>query len=255
MDSESAIEQNGSPRFNTTRWSLVLSSGAETPEEKSSEALAQLCQIYWRPIFAFISGRGHSQADAQDLTQDFFLMILEGTLLRRADPERGRFRSLLLKALQNFLVDAYQKRQARKRGGAISFISWDNWIAEAPSDLNLPARAFVSWPPERIFDVRWAATVVEETLRRLREECGARGRLRAFDVVSGCLSAERGDVSYDELAGRLGIEQAAVKRLVHQMRRRYRELLREEVAQTVERPEEVDEEMRYLCATLAAQTP
>lgn len=182
-------------------------------------------------------------------------MILEGSLLQRADPGRGRFRSLLLKALQNFLVDAHQKQRAQKRGGGVNFISWDSWIAETPSVLRLPTQALDSWPAERIFDVRWAATVVEETLRRLREECEARGRGRAFDVVSGSLSAERSEVSYGELAQRLGIAQVAVKRLVHQMRRRYRDLLREEVAQTVERPEDVEEEMRYLCATLAAEIP
>jgi RNA polymerase sigma-70 factor (ECF subfamily) len=240
-------------RFQTTRWSLVLSSiDAESGQAQAHEALGQLCRIYWRPIFAFICRRGHPVNDAQDLTQDFFVMVLEGHLIQRADPNRGRFRSLLLKALQNFLIDAHEKRRAKKRGGDVSFVSWDDWMAEAPSHLNLPAQAIDSWPAERLFDVRWAATVVEQALRQLREECEARGRRRVFDALSGSLSAERADVSYEELSKTLGVPPAAVKRLVHRMRQRYRELLRQEVAQTVEKPEDVNDELRYLCAALAA---
>jgi RNA polymerase sigma factor (sigma-70 family) len=248
-----ATEGKGPSRFSTTRWSVIISSAnAEGQEEKTREALAQLCQIYWRPIFAFICRRGYATNDAQDLTQDFFLLLLDGHLLRHADPARGRFRSLLLKSLQNFLIDAHDKRRAKKRGGDVSFVSWDDWMAEAPSHLSLPRQALDSWSPERLFDVRWAATVVEQAVRRLREECEARGRRRVFDALSGCLAAERADISYDDLGKQLGVDHSAVKRLVHQMRRRYRELLREEVAHTVEKPEDVDEELRYLCAALAA---
>ena len=156
---------DNSGRFNTTRWSLILSSlGGQGEEEKAREALAQLCRIYWRPIFAFICRQGRSAEDAQDLTQEFFLMILKSNLLQRADAERGRFRSLLLKSLQNFLIDAHTKAQAKKRGGEVQFVSWDEWMAEAPSRLTLPAAALENWPPERIFDVRWAATVAEQAL-------------------------------------------------------------------------------------------
>jgi RNA polymerase sigma factor (sigma-70 family) len=247
---------SGPNRFTTTRWSLVLSSanGGDS-DATAQEALAQLCQIYWRPIFAFICRRGNQVSDAQDLTQDFFVLVLRGDLLQRADPERGRFRSLLLKALQNFLIDAHEKRSAIKRGGEMKFVSWDDWMAEAPSHLSLPAQSLESWPPERLFDVRWAATVVEQALRRLREECEARGRRRVFDALSGLLSAEREDVSYETVAKTLGVPPPTVKRLVHQMRRRYRELLREEVAATVATPDEVEEELRYLCAALSVQNP
>ena len=179
-------------------------------------------------------------------------MVLEGHLLERADPSRGRFRSLLLKALQNFLVDDSIKKHARKRGGGMRFVSWDEWMAEAPSHLSISAREAETWSAEKIYDVRWAATAVEHALRRLGEECEVRGRRRVFDVLSDCLAAEREDVSYQKLAKTLGIPETAVKRLVHQLRVRYRELLREEVAQTVEKPEDVDEELRYLCAVLAA---
>ena len=215
-------------------------------------ALAQLCQMYWRPIFAFVCRNGHSIEDAQDLTQDFFLMVLEGHLLERADPNRGRFRSLLLKALKNFLSDQRDKQRARKRGGDIQFIRWDEWMAELPSQFSISARDSEKWPAEKIFDVRWAATIVERALNRLGEECEQRGRRRVFDVLSSCLAAEREDVSYSSFSKTLGIPETAVKRLVHQLRKRYRHLLREEVAETVETPKDVDDELRYLCAALAA---
>jgi RNA polymerase sigma-70 factor (ECF subfamily) len=248
----SAPGERSPERFATTRWSVVLScADSATGEETSRKALAELCKIYWRPIFAFICRRGHSVPDAQDLTQDFFLMVLEGNLLKRADPGRGRFRSLLLKALQNFLVDDTIKKHARKRGGDMKFVSWDEWMAEAPSHLSISAREADSWPAEKIYDVRWAATAVEHALRRLGEECEVRGRRRVFDVLSSCLAAEREDVSYEKLSKTLGVPETSVKRLVHQLRVRYRELLREEVAQTVEKSEDVDEELRYLCAVLA----
>jgi RNA polymerase sigma-70 factor (ECF subfamily) len=221
-------------------------------EAKARKALADLCKTYWRPVFAFICRRGYSVADAQDLTQDFFLMLLEGDILKRADPSRGRFRSLLLKALQNFLVDDTIRKRAHKRGGNMKFVSWDEWIAEAPSNLAITIQEAEAWPAERIFDVRWAATAVEHALRRLGEECEVRGRRRVFDVLSECLAADRQDVSYPKFSKILGVPEASVKRLVHQLRQRYRMLLREEVAQTIEKPEDVDEELRYLCAALAA---
>jgi RNA polymerase sigma-70 factor (ECF subfamily) len=228
----------------------VLAAG-EGDDERAREALSRLCQIYWRPVFAFLCRRGYSVSDAQDLTQDFFVRVIRGSLLQRADPERGRFRSLLLKTLQNFLIDAHDKSLARKRGGDYQFISWDEWTAEAPSQMTLSAKALESWPAERLFDVRWATTVVEQAMRQLREECESRGRRRAFDIVSPFLSADRADMSYSELSKTLGSPLATTKNLIHQMRRRYRDLLRAAVAETVASPEQIDDEVRYLCSTLA----
>ncbi len=254
MEQDVAVQVKGHGCFQTTRWSVVLSSAAGLKDDSSvNTALGELCRTYWRPIFVFICRRGYPINEAQDLTQDFFVMVLEGDLLGRADPNRGRFRSLLLKALQNFLIDAHCKRSAKKRGGGMQFVSWDDWMAEAPSQLSLPARARDSWPAERLFDIRWAATVVERALNRLREECEERGRRRIFDEVSGLLSAERGDVSYGRIATTLGVSSGVVKRLAFELRQRYRQLLREEVSQTVEKPEEIDNELRYLCAALAWQ--
>jgi len=227
----SAAVNDGAPRpgaFATTRWSLILS-GAD-------------------------SRRGYSAEDAEDLTQDFFVMILEGDWLQHADPSRGRFRSLLLKSLQNFLNDAVDKTYARKRGGDVSFVSWDAWMAEAPSQLSISTETLNSWPAERLFDVRWAATVVERALRRLREECERKGRLRVFDVLSAYLTAERDDVSSVNLATTLGVPQATVKKLLYHMRQRYRWLLRDEVAHTVENPADIEDELRYLCSALAASS-
>jgi RNA polymerase sigma-70 factor (ECF subfamily) len=240
-------------RFATTRWSVVLAcanSGGE--EHKAHEALNQLCESYWRPVFAFICRHGHSSAEAQDLAQDFFVMVLEGNLLKLADPHRGRFRALLLKSLQNFLREAAVRSRAHKRGGNVHFISWDDWMAAAPSRFSISPVALQSWPPERLFDLRWAATVTEHALRRLREECEAKGRLRVFDALSSCLGAERMDISYANIAATLGIEETVVKKLLHRLRQRYRDLLRDEVAETVSDPAEIDDEIRYLCAALAA---
>jgi len=239
-------------RFMTTRWSVVLScadSGGD--EEKAQAALAELCKIYWRPVFAFICRRGHSIPDAQDLTQDFFAMVLVGRLLQRADRNRGRFRSLVFKTLQNFLHDAVDKRHAQKRGGDVQFVSWDDLTAEAPSHWSIPEHESENWSPERIFDVRWAATVVERALRRLGDECEKRGRRRVFDVLSSCLAADRRCFLRQILkdarsAGSVGetprpplaraLSRAAPRRS----------------CPTIEKPDEIDDELRYLCAALSA---
>jgi RNA polymerase sigma factor (sigma-70 family) len=227
---------------------------SEGGEQTARKALAELCKIYWRPVFAFICQQGHSVPDAQDLTQDFFVMILKGHLLQRADRTRGRFRSLVLRALQDFLRDAAEKRYTRKRGRDVQIVSWDEWMAEAPSRLSIPLQEAESWSPERIFDVRWAATVVERALRRLGDECEKRGRRRVFEVLSVSLTGGREDVSYSKFAKTLGLSEAALKSLVHRLRGRYRALLREEVARTVEKPDEIDDELRYLFSALTVAT-
>jgi len=240
-------------RFVTTRWSVILScADAGGDEQKTRKALAELGKIYWRPVFAFICRQGYSVPDAQDLTQDFFVMVLKGRLLQHADRTRGRFRSIVLKALKDFLNDAAEKRHARKRGGDVQFVSWDEWMAEAPSRLWIPTKESESWSPERVFDVRWAATVVERALRRLGDECEKRGRRRVFDVLSVCLTGERENVSCAKFSKTLGLSEVATKSLVHRLRERYRALVREEVARTVEKTDEIEDELRYLCSVLSA---
>jgi RNA polymerase sigma factor (sigma-70 family) len=254
MQSNAAGEgKNERGVFATTRWSIILSAADSTDEEqKGRDALAELCRTYWRPIYSFVSRRGYSPEDAQDLTQDFFVTILRNNWFRRADPNRGRFRSFLLKSLSNFLNNAAERSHAQKRGGEINFVSWDEWAAQAQSQVSLPDAALDSLPPEVLFDLRWAATVVEQTLRRLREECESKGRLRLFETLSGYLTGEAADASYSELAATLGIPESAVKKQLHNLRQRYRWLLRDEVSHTVENPADVDDEIRHLCAALAA---
>jgi RNA polymerase sigma-70 factor (ECF subfamily) len=178
--------------------------------------------------------------------------MLEGNFLKLADPSRGRFRSLLFKSLQNFLIDAKARQDTIKRGAKVDFISWDERIAEAPSHLSIPVRALETLSPECAFDLRWAATVIERSLQRMREECEACGRRRAFDLIGHYLTGDGDGISYVNLAQKLGIAVPEVRRLLYQMRQRFRDLLRSEVAQTVETPEEIDAEIRYLCAALAA---
>jgi DNA-directed RNA polymerase specialized sigma24 family protein len=234
---------------------LILSAAnLGTEEQKACEALAELCRTYWRPIFLFVRTRGCSIEDAQDHTQDFFVTILKKNWLHHADRNRGRFRSLLLKSLQNFFINAAEKTHAHKRGGGVKFISWDDWMAEAPSQLSMPVQALDSLPPERIFDLTWATTVVEHAFQRLREECESKGKLWLFQALSSHLTDERDELSYANLSGKLGMAETAVKKQLHNMRHRYRSLLRDEVSQTVEDPADVDDEIRYLCASLATGT-
>ena len=240
--------------FATTRWSLIRNGGAAGAQSAGNEGLARLCQIYWRPIFTFIYRRGYSAQDAQDLTQDFFIVILEGTLLQSADPTRGRFRSLLIRSLKNFLVDAQVKRRTQKRGGDLQFVSWEKWMAEAPCQISISAQALATSPAEALFDLSWAAAIAEEALRRLRMECESKGRRRVYEALNGYLTTERCDISYEDLSITLGVSEASVKSLLHEFRKRYRRLLRDEIAKTVDTEAEVKDEIRYLCATLSAGT-
>lgn len=240
--------------FATTRWSLIRNGSGAGRLSAANEGLAQLCQIYWRPIFTFIYRRGYSAQDAQDLTQDFFIVMLEGTLLQSADPARGRFRSLLIKSLKNFLVDAQVKRRTQKRGGDLRFVSWEKWMADAPCQLSISTQTLTTSPAEALFDLSWAAAIAEEALRRLRLECESKGRRRVYEVLHRYLNTERCDISYQDLSTTLGVPEASVKSLLHEFRKRYRGLLREEIAKTVDTEAEVKDEIRYLCATLSAGT-
>jgi DNA-directed RNA polymerase specialized sigma24 family protein len=249
-----AVESPGAlTHFVTTRWSLLRQRCVPGAPSQVDPGLAQLCQIYWRPIFTFIYRRGYSAPDAQDLTQDFFLMIMEGNLLQFADPNRGRFRSLLLRSVKNFLFDVAVKRRRHKRGGGVQFVSWEKWMAEAPAQLSLPAAKIESSPPEALFDAGWAAAIAGEALRRLRLECESKGRRRVYEVLQAYLTVERDEICYEQLSRALGVPEPSVKSLLHHFRKRYRALLREEIGKTVESKANVDDEIRYLCATLSAE--
>ncbi len=227
----------------------------ESDEEKARAALSNLCRLYWRPVFLFVVRRGFSVHDAQDITQDFFAMILETNWLRHANASRGRFRSLLLSSLQNFLKDVLTHRSAHKRGGRFKFVAWDDWMADAGSDLSIPSHTLNTLPPEHLFDLRWAATIVEQALRRLGEECEKKGRRRLFDALSAHLvTADRTDGACAQAAALLCVSEQAAKAQLHNLRQRYRWLLRDEVSRTVSNPADVDDEIRHLCAALAKGT-
>jgi DNA-directed RNA polymerase specialized sigma24 family protein len=181
-------------------------------------------------------------------------MMLETNWLKHADQKRGRFRSLLRKSVDRFLHDAHDRKRAQRRGGGVQFVAWDDWMAEAPSHLRIAPGHLEKLKPEELFDVRWAATVVEQALRQLAEECEAKGRRRLFDTLSVHLTVHDPDISYSAIGTTLGLNEQAVKRQLYNLRLRYRWLLRQEVARTLGSPEEIDEELRYLCSALAAKT-
>jgi RNA polymerase sigma factor (sigma-70 family) len=241
----------GPAPFSTTRWSLVLGGARPEDTEAAQTALAELCRIYWRPIYAYICRRGYSIHDAEDLTQDFFVMILEKNWLQHADPERGRFRSLLLRSVQNFVGHESEKRRTQKRGGKVNFVSWDEWTAEAPSRVMIAGETLQTASPDHVFDLRWALTVVERALQRLRAECEGKGKAELFDALNSYLTSDPSEISYSSLGKVLGVSEPTIKKQLHNLRRRYRWLIHHEVAHTVGKPDEIEDEVRHLCKALA----
>lgn len=227
--------------FATTHWSVVLKACAHQLPE-AAEALEKLCRLYWYPLYAYTRRRGYQPEDAQDLTQAFFAHLLSKDFLRGVRPEKGRFRSFLLACLQHFLADEWEKAHAAKRGGARPEILLD-W-AEAENRYRL--EALVHANPESLYERRWAIDLLDHALDRLRLEAGAAGKQAVFDQLQCCLLGERTAETYAQLGARLGLSESAVKVTVHRLRHRYRELLREQIAHTVTRPEEIEEEMRHL---------
>lgn len=240
------IEPSSRPAFVTTHWSVVLTAG-RNDTTRARDALARLCQTYWFPLYAYVRRRGHSPEDAQDLTQEFFARLLEKSWVGDADQTKGRFRSFLLMAMQRFLADEWDKVRAQKRGGAVPLVPLQCDTAETRYGVD-PADPAT---PERSFERRWALTLLEEVLNRLRKEYETEGKGSLFAALHPCLVGERTAQPYAELAAELGVSESSVKSAVHRLRQRYRQLLREEIAQTVNDPTEVDEELRHLFAALA----
>lgn len=234
------------PAFVTTHWSVVLAAG-RGDTTRAREALATLCRTYWYPLYAYVRRRGHSAEDAKDLTQEFFARLLEKNWVASADQSKGRFRSFLLSAMNHFLADEWDRIRAQKRGGRVSLLPLQLDTAETRYGIE-PADPAT---PERIFERRWALTLLEEVLNRLRAEYEREGKAELFAALHSCLVGERAAQPYATLAARLGIQEGSVKSAVHRMRRRYRRLLLEEIANTVAGPDEVDEELRHLFAVLA----
>lgn len=232
--------------FVTTHWSVVTAAG-HGDTVRARDALARLCQTYWHPLYAYVRRLGHSPHDAQDLTQEFFARLLAKNYLAGADESRGRFRSFLLSSFKHFLANEWDKSQAQKRGGGQVPISIDMTTAETTCHFE-PADPTTA---EKIFERRWALTLLDRVMRRLREDYAAGDRLKLFEHLKPTLTEASRTVRYAEIASQLGTSEGAVKVAVHRLRQRYRELLRAEIAETVAGLEEVDDELRNLFAALA----
>ena len=226
--------------FVTTRWSLVIAAASESAVRDA--AVARLCETYWYPLYAHLRSRGTSAADAEDLVQAFFLRVLQKDALRQADPTRGRFRSFIIGSLRHFASNEHDRATAKKRGGDTRSLSLDVEKAEGRF-LREPASAET---PETIFNRRWALTLLEQVLTNLEEEMHQSGKTAQFETLKPYLTGDGPQLSYAETAIRLGMSEGAVKVAVHRLRRRFRELAREEVAETVASPAEIDDELRYL---------
>src|SRR3984893_4843975 len=234
----------GRSNFLTTQWGLVSAASAEGAAEARA-ALEELYRLYCYPVYAFIRRRGHGRHDAQDLTQDFFVHLLEKGALGRADPQRGRFRNFLLGALDHFLANAAEGARSAKRGGGCQWVFLDDDAAEDRYQLAAPE----GMTAEKVFEARWAAALVEATFARLREELESEGKGHLFEALQGFLLGGE-EASYQQVADALNLSLGTLKTAIHRLRGRYRALLREEVARTVAAPAEVDEELRYLRAAL-----
>ena len=239
-------EQSTTGCFSTTRWSLVLEAGAPAGLP-GKEALATLCKLYWYPLYAYVRRRGHTADQAEDLTQGFFARLLEKNVVGDADPHRGRFRSYLLGAMKQFLSNERERSQAQKRGGGRASVSLSGAEDAERRYSHEPSH---DSSPERLFDRQWALTVLDLAMAELRAEFGRRGKERLFERLKGCLAGEDPDLTYRQIAGELGMTEGAVGVAVHRMRRQYREALRQQIAQTVQSPAEIDDEIRQLFAAV-----
>jgi RNA polymerase sigma factor (sigma-70 family) len=231
--------------FVTTHWSVVLDAKGDD-SARANEALEKLCRIYWRPVYTFIRRNGSSPADAQDLTQEFFYRLLSKDYLQHLRDQRGKFRSFLLTFVKHFLSDERDKASAQKRGGGQALFSLNDTTGEALFE----AETATQLSPDQLFERSWAQTVLHEALQRLAEEYAASGKSALHDKLKDIQPGEHGPVSYAEIGAELGMSETAVKSAVHRLRRRHREILREEIAHTVTRPEDVDDEIRYLITLL-----
>jgi RNA polymerase sigma-70 factor (ECF subfamily) len=242
------LQEGGAP-FRTTHWSIVqLAADGESPGA-SQQALADFCQAYWAPIYAFLRHRGRSSSDAQDLTQAFFVHLLEYKTLSRADREKGRLRTFLLGSLQNFLANEYDRAQALKRGGGRQILSLDENFAEAEASL----RASEGLDGADSFDLTWASNVVKRAWQQLQDAFAAEGKTQWLEEMRPFVAGGTGTPPpQEEVAARLGVPVATLRTSLMRLRQRYREALRSEVAATVSDPAEVDEELQYLYRILTA---
>ena len=244
MRTREATPEHLSRRFPTTSWTMVATAARDS--SGSVGALSKLCEAYWFPVYAFIRRRGHSREAAEDLCQEFFATFLENGALAGARPERGKFRSFLMASVTNFLANQWDREHALKRGGGNTMLSLDfetseNRYSREPShDLT----------PEAVFERHWALALLDRVLARLRDEHSRKGHVAQFDLLSPFLTGDHDRSSYDRVAVALDMSESAARTAVHRLRRRYAELVREEIAAVVADPQEVEGEIRFLVAAL-----
>lgn len=239
------LPRESSDGFGSTRWTMVLAAAHGELSPQAAEAMEELCRAYWYPLYAYIRRRGNTTHQAEDLTQEFFTRLCAKDFLGGVDREKGRFRAFLLASLKHFLANQRDYARAQKRDAG-RLISLDTPTAESRYHLE-PADKFT---PERLFERQWAIAVLEHVLARLQAEMCEAGKQSVFEGLKPFLTAGRESIRYAEVAAELDMTEGAVKVAVHRLRRRYRELLRDEIAQTVGSPEEIDDEIRYLLSCL-----
>ncbi len=248
MTSNSSEREN-IPRgdyFVTTRWTVVIAAGRKSSPQ-SDRALGELCQIYWYPLYAYVRRQGHSREDAEDLVQAFFARFLEKNYLEKLSSERGKFRAFLLASLKHFLANEWDKSQRQKRGGGAQHLSLDWQSADERYHLDPPDPS----SPDRTYDREWALALLDLVINRLRDECAADGKARLFEQAKGYLMVGQSAIPYPDAARALEMDEGAVRVAVHRLRKRYRELLRGEIAQTLTDPTQVEHELRSLQAAVA----
>ncbi len=248
MTSERASQHSSAPGdiFATTHWTVVLAAGRRaTPQ--SAHALEELCRTYWFPLYAYVRRRGHEKADAEDLVQAFFARFLAKNYLEGLSTERGRFRAFLLASLKHFLANEWDKSQRQKRGGGVIHLSLD-WQT---ADSKFQVAATTEPSPDQAYDREWALALLSLVIECLQAECVADGKAKLFEQLKVFLAEGKGETAQSEVAKALGMEEGAVRVAVHRLRKRYRQLLRDEIANTLSDPAMVDEEMRALFGAFA----
>jgi RNA polymerase sigma-70 factor (ECF subfamily) len=243
LTSENSSQATSAPGdiFATTHWTVVLAAGRQHSPE-AARALEELCRTYWFPLYAYVRRRGPTKEDAEDLTQAFFARLLEKNPFAGLDSEKGKFRAYLLASLKHFLANARDKAQAQKRGGGGAHLSLD-WQT---ADTKFQVAATQEPSPDKAFDREWALALLAKVIDRLQTECAAEGKAKLFDQLKLFLTAGRAETAQRETAKSLGIEEGAVRVAVHRLRKRFRQLLRDEIANTLADPAMVDDEMRAL---------
>ncbi len=232
--------------FATTHWTVVLAAGHRSAPQADA-ALEELCRTYWYPLYVYVRRHTSTREDAEDLTQSFFARFLEKNYLEGLSSDKGRFRAFLLAALKHFLANEWDRANRLKRGGGIAPLSLD-W---QDADTRYQIQPADNLSPDKLYDRAWAVTLLERVIGRLRQECVLEGKAKLFDTLKPFLMAGKGAIPYGDAAAALELTEGAVRVAVHRLRRRYRELLREEIAQTLSDPAQADEELKALFSAFA----